>query len=113
MSNMDLNSEKEEGCASITPFRIKSQIRHLFGSRHGTMAEKPMAIGILFVQVCLIARKEPMALRKFVCLSLPNCKKRTPMARRKFVCTCLVIMTLGDLDKQGDKAPQVFLTEVV
>jgi len=44
-----------------------------------------------------------MARRKFVCLSLPNCKKRTPVAQGKFVCTCLVIMTLGDLDKQGDK----------
>ena len=31
------------------------------------------------------------------------------MAPGKFVCTCLVIMTLGDLDKQGDYITPSFL----
>jgi len=30
------------------------------------------------ILVCLHARKDPMARRKFVCSSLPNCKKRAP-----------------------------------
>jgi len=33
MPNMDLNSEKEEGCAGITPFRIKSQIGSVAAAR--------------------------------------------------------------------------------
>jgi len=50
--------------------------------------------------------KTPMACRKFVCMSLLthvcNMQEKTPMACRKFVYICLVIMILGDLDKQGD-----------
>ncbi|EDR00856.1 uncharacterized protein LACBIDRAFT_312902 [Laccaria bicolor S238N-H82] len=53
------------------------------------------------------ARKEPHACRKFVWSCLPahvhDMQEKTPMAPGLFVCTCLVFMTLGDLDKQGDE----------
>ena len=47
-----------------------------------------------------------MAHRKFVCSCLPtrmcNLQEKNLMHHTGFVCSYLVIMTLGDLDKQGD-----------
>jgi hypothetical protein len=39
MPIMDLNSEKEEGCAGITTFRNKYPNQASFGSRHGNMVQ--------------------------------------------------------------------------
>ena len=53
-----------------------------------------------------MSEKTPMAHRKFVCTSLlarvRKMSEKTPTAHSQFVCAYLVIMTLGDLDKQGD-----------
>ena len=74
--------------------------------KRNPMAHRKFVCSCLPTHVHSLQEKNPMACRKFVCSCLPTCmhnlQEKNLMRHTGFVCSYLVIMTLGDLDKQGD-----------